>query len=69
MRILLEVALRRRKSYRSVVLGVREKDNPFITNELVKVDGAIGSLSVKVGGSAAEAKGSGVGHVYWWILW
>jgi hypothetical protein len=46
---------------------VREKDNPFVTDELVEVDGSVGGFSVKVGGGAAEAKGSRVGHFYWWI--
>lgn len=42
-----------------VVLGVREKHNPFVANEVVEVDWAVGGLSIKVGSDAAQAKRSG----------
>lgn len=40
----------------SVVLGVREEDNPFVANELVEVDGTVGGLGIKVGGDAAQTE-------------
>jgi hypothetical protein len=40
-----------------VVLRVGEEYDPFVADELVEVDGAIGGLSLEVGGSAAEAEG------------
>lgn len=34
----------------SVILGVREEDYPFVADELVEVDWAIGGLGLEVGG-------------------
>jgi hypothetical protein len=46
-----------------VVLGVREEDDPVVTNELVEVDGTTSGLSLEVGGGAAKAEGlRTVGH-------
>lgn len=39
----------------SVVLGVREEDNPLVANPLVEVDGALGGLGLEVGGNCAQA--------------
>lgn len=41
---------------RSVVLRVREQDNPVVTDELMEVDWAVGGLGLEVGGSAAETE-------------
>jgi hypothetical protein len=49
-----------------VVLGMREEDNPFVTDELVEVDGALGSLGLEVGGGAAQAERLGAfRHISW----
>lgn len=40
----------------SVVLGVREQDDPVVADELVEVDGAVGGLGIEVGGDAAQAE-------------
>jgi len=37
---------------------VGEDDDPFVTNELVEVDGTVGGFCVKVGGGASEAERS-----------
>ena len=41
------------RAHRSVVFGVREKDDPFVTNELVEVDGTSSRLSLEVGSNRA----------------
>jgi hypothetical protein len=49
-----------------VVLGMREEDNPFVADEVVEVDGALGSFGLEVGGCAAQAKRLGAfRHVSW----
>lgn len=35
---------------------VREKDNPAVANELMKVDGTSGGLSIEVGGNGTQTK-------------
>lgn len=40
----------------SVVLGVGEEDDPFVANELVKVDWPMGGLGFEVGGDAAQTE-------------
>ena len=41
----------------SIILGVREQDNPLIANEFMEVDGTVGGLRLEVwcNGSQAEA--------------
>lgn len=41
----------------SVILGVREEDDPAVADELMEVDGAFGSVSLEVGrdGTQSEA--------------
>lgn len=34
---------------------MREEDDPFVSDELVEVDGAVGSLGLEVRGDGAEA--------------
>ena len=48
-----------RRTYR-----VREENNPAVADELVEVDGTLGSLSLEVGGSRAQTEGNtlGSGH-------
>ena len=41
---------------RGVILGVGEEDDPFVTDKVVEVDGAIGGLGLEVGGNGAQAK-------------
>ena len=38
------------------VIGMREEDDPVVTNELVEVDATSSGLGIKVGGLAAEAE-------------
>ena len=40
----------------SVILWVGEEDHPFIANELVEVDGALGGLGLEVGGNGTQAE-------------
>lgn len=40
----------------SEVIGVGEEDGPLVTDEVVEVDGTIGGLSIKVGGSGAKTE-------------
>lgn len=40
---------------RCVVLRVGEENNPFVANELVKVDGTLSGLGFEVGGSGTQA--------------
>ncbi len=40
----------------SVILWVREENDPVVTDELVEVNGALSGLSLEVGGNAAEAQ-------------
>jgi hypothetical protein len=40
----------------SVVFWMGEKDDPVVTDELVEVDGAVGSLSLEVGGNSSQTK-------------
>lgn len=42
----------------SVVLGVGEKDDPVVTNELVEVNGTGGGLGLEVGGNGTQAEAS-----------
>ena len=37
-----------RCAYRSVILRMREENDPIVTNELMEVDGAFGTLSLEV---------------------
>lgn len=46
----------------SVILRVREENDPVVANELVEVDGALGGLGLEVGGNGAQTKGSGRSH-------
>lgn len=41
---------------RREVLRVREQDDPFVSNELVEVNWAVGGLGLEVGGDAAQAQ-------------
>jgi hypothetical protein len=41
---------------------VGEEDDPFVADELVELDGAIGGVSFEVRGDAAETERCGVGH-------
>ena len=43
-------------AYGGKVLRVREEDDPVVTDELVEVDGALGSIGLEVGGDAAQAE-------------
>jgi len=36
---------------------VREKNDPFVANEFVELDGSVGGFGLKVRGGAAEAEG------------
>lgn len=40
----------------SEVLGVGEEDNPFVTDELMEVDGAVCGISLEVRRDGAEAE-------------
>lgn len=40
----------------SVVLWVREEDDPIVADELVEVNGALGSLGLEVGGNASQTE-------------
>ena len=44
------------RAHGRVVLGVREQDDPLVTDELVEVDGAVGRLGLEVRGSAAQTE-------------
>jgi len=46
----------------SVILWVREKDSPLVTNELVEVNWAIGGVSLEVWGNGAKTKRSSLRH-------
>jgi len=35
---------------------VGEENDPFVTNEVVELDGTVGGFGLKVGGGAAEAE-------------
>jgi hypothetical protein len=43
-------------AYWRVVLGMREKNDPVVADELVEVDRALGGLGLEVGGLATQAK-------------
>lgn len=50
-----------------VVLWVREEDCPLVADPLVKVNGAVCSLGLEVGGNASETEGRGaVGGRHGW---
>ncbi len=38
-----------------VVFGVREENDPVAANKLVEIDGAVGGISLEVGGDGSEA--------------
>ena len=46
----------------SVVLGVREEDDPVVADELVEVDVALGGLGLEVGGDGTQTERSGGRH-------
>ena len=41
---------------RGVIFGVGEEDDPFITDELVEVDGAVGGIGLEVGGDGPQTE-------------
>lgn len=41
---------------RSIIIGVREDDTPFVANKLMEVDLAVGCLSLEVGGSGSQTE-------------
>lgn len=42
-----------------VVLGVREEDDPLVSDELVEINGAVGRVGLKIRGGGAQAQTGG----------
>lgn len=40
----------------SIILWVREEDNPVVTDKLVEVDRSVGGLGLEVGGSRSQTE-------------
>lgn len=50
--------VRSSETYRSEISGVREQDSPGVTEPLVELDRALGSLRREIRSNAARARGS-----------
>ena len=44
------------RAHGRVVFRVREEDDPFVADEFVEIDGAVGGVGLEVGGCGAEAE-------------